>query len=343
MPGTNVAELAVVTKKTLRSTKSAEKYFAIFMMYFPGEPIRSLSPTLPYLCYTPLMETLPLDKTDIAEKIRSSTAHIALRLAAKLAVEADRLKFGGKAAFVYNPLRYAWEPHAAYIENYCTGPRKVLFLGMNPGPWGMAQTGVPFGEIAAVRDWLGIVGEVGKPDSPGHTSTSDSPNLSGGSTGEHPKKPIQGFSCPRSEVSGRRLWNLMKDRFGEAEHFFQDHFVTNYCPLIFLEEGGKNLTPDKLPAAEREKLFRVCDAHLRDLITLLEPDFVIGVGKFAEKRAAEVVKQISRAAVDRGEPGTFKSNTPTVASILHPSPASPAANRGWAEQATVQLEQLGVW
>lgn len=301
-----------------------------------------------------------MNTTDIAEKVRSS--------AARLAVEAGRLKFGGKVSFIYNPLEYAWEPHAAYIKKYCTGPRKVLFIGMNPGPWGMAQTGVPFGEIAAVRDWLGISGRVGKPGADGSRPVSrnhaDGPDDAGSSNridsqhspvrgsnpgnpgslkGEHPKKPVQGFACPRSEVSGRRLWGLMQERFNRPEEFFQNHFVTNYCPLIFLEEGGKNLTPDKLPAAEREALFRVCDAHLRDLITLLEPDFVIGVGKFAEKRAREVVEQISLPAAGREDHETLQVKTPKVASILHPSPASPAANRGWAEQVTTQLVQLGVW
>jgi single-strand selective monofunctional uracil DNA glycosylase len=241
----------------------------------------------------------------------SETAVLVRDSAARLAGEADRLRFEAKASFIYNPLIYAWKPHAAYIEKFCSSPVRVLFVGMNPGPWGMAQTGVPFGEINMVKDWLHITGEVVPPAK------------------EHPGKPILGFDCSRSEVSGRRLWGLMKERFDRAEVFFQDHFVTNYCPLIFLEEGGKNLTPDKLPVSERKELFRICDSHLRDLIDLLKPEFVIGVGKFAEKRAAEVV---SRAG----------SNA-RVASILHPSPASPMANRGWAEQATTQLTKLEIW
>ena len=39
----------------------------------------------------------------------------------------------------------------------------MIFLGMHPGPWGMAQIGVPFGEIPAVRDWMGISTTVDKP------------------------------------------------------------------------------------------------------------------------------------------------------------------------------------
>ena len=47
-----------------------------------------------------------------------------------------------------------------------TRPRrkKLIFVGMNPGPFGMVQCGVPFGEIAAVRDWMGHRGgQVDKP------------------------------------------------------------------------------------------------------------------------------------------------------------------------------------
>jgi len=184
-------------------------------------------------------------KSQISRKISSS--------ARKLAEETDTLTFGGKTAFVYNPLQYAWSSHAEYIDTYGNGEKRVLFIGMNPGPWGMAQTGIPFGEINAVKTWLKIDKGVEIPEI------------------QHPKKPIQGFECSRSEVSGRRLWALMRSRFRDAEHFFSDHYVANYCPLIFLEEGGKNLTPDKLSAGERSSLFKLCDNHLRGPVFTQEP------------------------------------------------------------------------
>jgi len=59
----------------------------------------------------------------------------------------------------------------------------------------------------------------------------------------------------------------------------------------------------------------------------LQPEWVVGVGAFAEGRAKVALKDIDVQ----------------VGRILHPSPASPAANRGWGEQATKQLEALGVW
>lgn len=239
-----------------------------------------------------------------------STRRLA-RAAGRLADRVDAITFAPPVTHVYNPLRYAWRPHRRYLEWAPDRPR-ALFLGMNPGPWGMAQTGVPFGEIESVRDWIGIRGDVRKPDP------------------EHPRRPIEGFSCPRSEVSGRRLWGLFRQRFGTPGAFFAEHFVANYCPLVFMEASGRNRTPDKLAVAERRLLRDACDDHLRQVLEILRPRFAIGVGAFAEdclRRVAEAIGPTS----------------PPVTRILHPSPASPAANRDWAGAVTRQLTEAGVW
>lgn len=229
-------------------------------------------------------------------------------IARTLAKDVDRLKFAPPVTHVYNPLDYAWQAHAQYLERYGRAPKEVLFLGMNPGPWGMAQTGVPFGEVGAVRDWLAIDAEIGRPDR------------------EHPKRPVAGLACTRSEVSGARLWGWARDTFATPKHFFDRFFIGNYCPLSFIEAGSRNRTPDKLPAAERAPLFAACDRALRDTVLALEPRIVVGVGTFAERRA-----QIALEAIDV-----------RIGRVLHPSPASPAANRGWAEQAERELRELGV-
>ena len=52
------------------------------------------------------------------------------------------IEFPSPITHVYNPLEYAIEPHKQYITTYCTTTKPVLFLGINPGPFGMAQTGV---------------------------------------------------------------------------------------------------------------------------------------------------------------------------------------------------------
>ena len=244
-------------------------------------------------------------------KRENSTAISEALLAAarRLRAEAGRLRFGAPVTHVYKPLTYAWAPYEAYLRTYAGGQKRVVFLGMNPGPFGMAQTGVPFGEVAAVRGWLGIQGVVGKPEA------------------EHPRRPVAGFACPRSEISGRRLWGLFAEQFGTPEQFFAEHLVMNYCPLIFLEESGRNRTPDKLPASEKAALFRACDRHLLAVVAALRPEWVVGVGKFAARQAA---KLLAERPVQIGQ-------------ILHPSPASPAANRDWQGRVKARLNQLGVW
>jgi single-strand selective monofunctional uracil DNA glycosylase len=137
---------------------------------------------------------------------------------------------------------------------------------------------------------------------------------------------VLGFECKRSEISGSRLWGWARERFGTPEKFFARFFVANYCPLAFVEDTGKNRTPDKLAAAEQQTLFALCDEALRRLVAHLRPRFVIGVGGFAERRA--------RLAL-AGQPCV-------VATILHPSPASPLANRGWSKAIEKQLAELGI-
>jgi single-strand selective monofunctional uracil DNA glycosylase len=221
----------------------------------------------------------------------------------------NKLHFAPPVSYVYNPLDYAWAAHEAYLRQYAGAGKRVIFLGMNPGPYGMAQTGVPFGEISAVRDWLGIRKKIGKP------------------AREHPKRPVSGFDCPRHEVSGQRLWGLFAKRFGSAENFFQEHLVMNYCPLAFIESSGRNFTPDKLPVSERESLFIACDEHLREAVRILQPEWLVGIGDFAKKRAEQI----------------FPNGSIKLGRILHPSPANPAANRDWPGLATQQLRNLGVW
>lgn len=229
-------------------------------------------------------------------------------IARSLGSAAARCSFEPPVHHVYNPLDYAFEAHRQYLRRYCRREAEILLLGMNPGPFGMVQTGVPFGEVTAVRDWLGIADGVTPPGD------------------QHPNRPIEGFACTRREVSGQRLWGWARDRFQTPDGFFSRFFIWNYCPLAFLEASGRNRTPDKLPAGERGPLFEACDRALTEIVEFLEPSLVLGVGRFGETRARNVL----------GNDGT------RIGQILHPSPASPAANRGWAEQVEQQLAELGV-
>ena len=222
--------------------------------------------------------------------------------------DVSRLRFSAPVACVYNPLIYAGKPYAAYLKRYGAPTREVVLLGMNPGPWGMAQTGIPFGEVASVKQWLRIDEPVGKP------------------ADEHPKRPVSGFSCARSEVSGRRLWGWAKKRFKTPEMFFSRFFVANYCPLVFMEASGKNRTPNTLRAPERQPLLDACDRALRRLIEYMKPEFVVGVGRFARDRAMAAL------------PGM----PVTIGGITHPSPANPRANQGWEAVIEAELAELGV-
>ena len=239
-------------------------------------------------------------------------ASVELRARAdRLAAECNALHFGPPATHVYNPLVYAGEIHREYLRRFARAPKRALFLGMNPGPWGMGQTGVPFGDAHFAREWMRLRGEVGSPENP------------------HPQRPVHGLACPRREVSGARLWGMFRERFGRAEDFFAENLVLNYCPLLFLDArvGCRNLTPDKLRAAESAPLFALCDDYLRAAVALLRPRFLIGVGLFAEGRLRKI----------------FAEDEFVIAAIPHPSPANPAANRGFAESAEKRLREIGVW
>ena len=235
--------------------------------------------------------------------------HLVLEKITDDLIEALRsLKFSAPVTHVYNPLEYAREPYSKYLQRYAASPREIVLIGMNPGPWGMAQTGIPFGEVTAVSEWLGINGTV---STPAHM---------------HPKRPVTGFDCTRSEVSGRRVWGWARDRFRTPEKFFSRFFIANYCPLQFIEAGGRNRTPNQLRAAERKPLFEACDLALRLTIEHLNPRYVIGVGKFTRDRAGIALSDLAVV----------------IGSITHPSPANPKANRGWQGVIEAEFQALGI-
>ncbi len=243
----------------------------------------------------------------------SSISETLIEAAADLRRSLAKLDFSSVAEWVYDPFDYAWEPYCEYITRYARTSVKRVFMGMNPGPWGMAQTGIPFGEVASVRDWLKITSVAKKPQR------------------EHPKRPIEGLNCSRSEVSGYRMWGLFRERYGTPKKFFSEHFVINYCPLAFMDANARNLTPDKFPRSIRESLEDACDQHLIAVLDALQPKDFIGVGSFAEKCGKRCISRLTM------------NEKPNLMRILHPSPASPAANRDWAGQVTKSLIDAGIW
>lgn len=175
-----------------------------------------------------------------------STAEKLLSIEKQLSTRVQSITFQSSVQYVYNPLEYAFDTHAMYVRKYCNGPKKILFLGMNPGPWGMSQTGVPFGEISMVRDWLKISGSIGVPSK------------------EHPDRKVTGFECTRSEISGRRLWGLFKDLCDSPENFFRYAYMHNYCPLALMDVKARNITPAELKAIFLS-FYSLLDAKLSDI------------------------------------------------------------------------------
>ena len=212
---------------------------------------------------------------------------------------ADSLVKEGSVDAVYNPLAYAWEPHRAYLELASGGGAKTLLLGMNPGPHGMGQMGIPFAATSVVRDRLKITNlEVGQPRTP------------------HPKRPISGLDWPKEEVSGTRLWGLLANEYGSAESIFKSVFLLNHCPLmLFSGERATNITPDKITGPTTKALLERCDDHLREVVDIMQIERVIGVGRYSEKRALNALSGIDIS----------------VTTCWHPSPASPLANRNKGE------------
>ena len=195
-------------------------------------------------------------------------------------------------AYVTNPLNYAWEYHESYLSQYSNLGATTLLLGMNPGPYGMAQTGVPFGATKMATDILRM--EAVELQTP---------------SGAHPKRPVQGLSMERQEVSGTRFWTFMVDHFGSIESTFSNIFVVNHCPLLILGETGRNITPVDIPKSIINPILNLCDQHLKSVVNIMGIEKIVGVGNYAKKRAKRIVPEID------------------IDAMWHPSPASPLANR----------------
>lgn len=241
-----------------------------------------------------------MSTTGVIKQIASITDNLVDRL--------GKLRFASPVTHIYNPLVYARKGYDDYVSRFGNSSKSMIWVGMNPGPFGMVQTGVPFGDVGMVRDWMGIESDV--------TPPADC----------HPKRPVLGFACQRGEVSGQRLWGWAKQRFVRPDDFFDRVFVINYCPLVFMEASGRNRTPDRLPAIEKKQLFQICDHFLRQSIDVYHPRWVIGIGGFAETRI--------RGAL--GNPDL------KIGRISHPSPASPKANRGWGQLVESELSAMGI-
>jgi len=246
-----------------------------------------------------------LSKTTVSDSIKRTS---------ELRESADHVQIKEKLSWSYNPLEYAWPVHREYLRRFGGESNRVVFLGMNPGPWGMGQTGVPFGDPYIVRDWMkmGDDFEIEQPDN----MTED--------------RPVLGFQSDKKEGSGQRLFSYIRDQFGDLEKFFDNNFILNYCPLLMFTEEGNNLTPSDLLKDDRQRVYEVCDPYIWDMIGFYDPEVLVGIGKFATERLKDV----------------FDGGDREIVRIPHPSPASPIATRDggqyWIDLVTDRLRKVDV-
>lgn len=215
----------------------------------------------------------------------------------------------GRIDICYNPLMYAWDVHEEYLRRMGGLGAQTVMLGMNPGPHGMGQMGIPFAATSVVRELLGISDiQVNQPEIPDD------------------RRPVIGLDYHKEEVSGTRLWGLLQKQYGDAETIASHVFLVNHCPLmLFSGPRATNITPDKIGGKTAKTLLERCDEHLTEVVSILGADRVVGVGKFAESRARAALVETSVE----------------VAGCWHPSPASPLANRNggadWRENVRMVL------
>ncbi|HJM44965.1 MAG TPA: hypothetical protein QF644_03340 [Candidatus Poseidoniaceae archaeon] len=231
---------------------------------------------------------------DLTELVRQSA--IKLRNACNDLIP-TLIKEQEKLSVIYNPLFYAWNPHNAYISRFSGNGAKILMMGMNPGH-GMGNTGVPFGCPEQVKEFLKIQDLI-----------VEQPKMN------HPKRIVVGLEQPKAEVSGRRIWGLLKELFETPEKTSEYLYIVNHCPLWMFNEKGQNITPEKLTGDSASKLYKLCDLHLREVIEIMNIEVVIGVGNYATSRAEIALKDLNLI----------------ITKIPHPSPANPLANRDKGE------------
>ncbi|XP_075222511.1 single-strand-selective monofunctional uracil-DNA glycosylase [Lycorma delicatula] len=236
---------------------------------------------------------------DFTNSFSQKILEIEKKLVLKLTSENIEVKLNPPVEYIYNPLEYAFEVHSNFVNKFCNEKKQLLFLGMNPGPWGMMQTGVPFGDINTVKNWLKLSGNITEPHR------------------QHPNKRVKGFDCKRVEVSGKRFWSLAQHLSNNNPNtFFSNSFLHNYFPLVLLSSTGKNITPADLKSSDQKLIQNICNESLLEILAHLQVKYVIAIGRFAERRVVSLLKNKNVTDIK-------------VVYISHPSPRNPASNKDW--------------
>jgi len=180
---------------------------------------------------------------------------------------------GLKAVAAIDPTSYAFGNYTRFMQLAASGPRLALFVGMNPGPHGMAQTGIPFGDVDTARVLLG-----------GADTIDPLPGLRAASGAAWDCK---GLAYHRGEQSGMRLWSALSQLCGSPQAALERCCIVNYCPLYMVGPELENITPSDLPRRHdiTRALEAACDEHLRQLVLGLEVKTVLSFGSYAHASA----------------------------------------------------------
>ena len=197
------------------------------------------------------------------------------------------LRLGRETSWrVWNPGRYGERWHRRFRETYPPGPNPVLLLGLNPGPYGMGQTGIPFTDIRRLE--------------------SDLPELAARLRTDGESIGLPGLAPPdlrrrldrTFESSSIRVYRFLRLAGGSAGAGWRRVVAANPCPMLFME-GTVNRTPADLRRALRKRggrLERVtarleeCDQLrrecAREAVRVLEPRGVILLGRNIQEALA---------------------------------------------------------
>ncbi|XP_073844130.1 single-strand selective monofunctional uracil-DNA glycosylase-like [Musca autumnalis] len=193
---------------------------------------------------------------------------------------------------IYRPLDYAAQIYRNFLQKYLNGPKRILFVGMNPSRYGSLLTGIPFGDITTVRDRMQL-----------DVSSLDSMEI-----GE--------------EQSSQRFWNLIKSIFNDEQdfidRFFQNCFVHNVCPLVFINNNGHNVSFQSLAermTMETRQIEVICRSYLELQVQLLQPEIIIAVGWYAFNMLRSL--------------DYYKNGRCIVEKIPHPSPKNFDSELDW--------------
>jgi single-strand selective monofunctional uracil DNA glycosylase len=217
---------------------------------------------------------------------------------------------------VLNPGRYGERWHARFRRAYPMSPRPLLVFGLNPGPYGMAQTGVPFTDLKRLESalpglWKDLVAS-GEPVT--------RPGLAPPSLARHLTRTF--------ESSSVRVYRFLERAYGRPELALREVVFVNPCPLLFIDpETGANRTPADLPRALRARKA----AELVHAFEELRRATVLEAVAELEPRGAILLGRDVAAAV--GEALRAALGARSVVEWEHPARAVPETwSRGLADE-----------